>query len=177
MHSSKLRYQINNILRTDSDLQAFCLDYFPVVYKRFTDNMDRQQKINLLLTLEDKAEISKALDVSKSEFGSNEKPTKWRITTPPILVMVFILIVTIAWKIEWLKNIITFVVQKNSSTLDAVSVRHGNLTPDLGASKNLIMHIPINNKDGLIIHPSKRKPAEKEVSNAQDVRPKPHSHM
>lgn len=52
-----LRKIFAELLRSDSDLDAFCLDSFRDVYRRFTNNMDRTQKENLLLihapTLED----------------------------------------------------------------------------------------------------------------------------
>lgn len=37
-------------LPTDSEFEAFCLDYFPGVCRKFSAGMDRTQRINLLLT-------------------------------------------------------------------------------------------------------------------------------
>ena len=45
------------MLRTDSDLNAFCLDYFPQVKRLFAAGMDTEQKRSLLLEKEDSARI------------------------------------------------------------------------------------------------------------------------
>lgn len=58
----ELRTQLTNVLRTDPELDAFCLDYFSEVYCRFTQGMDRITKVNLLLTLAEPSEISRALN-------------------------------------------------------------------------------------------------------------------
>ena len=57
-----LRQRIEQTLRTSSDFDAFCLDYFPQVYQRFSNGMDRLSRVNLLLTLIDAAEIENALN-------------------------------------------------------------------------------------------------------------------
>lgn len=44
-----LRRLIDRVLVSASDLDAFCLDHFPQVRLRFTTNMDRVSKVNLLL--------------------------------------------------------------------------------------------------------------------------------
>ncbi len=48
---NQLRRRLDNVLRTDSDLNAFCLDYFPEVYRRFSGGMERTDKVNLFLQL------------------------------------------------------------------------------------------------------------------------------
>ena len=48
-------------LRIDSDLMAFCLDYFPEVHRRFASGMDRTQKESLLLELADLDALAEAL--------------------------------------------------------------------------------------------------------------------
>lgn len=50
-NSRMLRRQLDQTLRTDADLDAFCLDYFPDVFRRFGTQMERTQKVNLLLQL------------------------------------------------------------------------------------------------------------------------------
>lgn len=50
---SELRQRLYAALRTDSDLEAFCADYFPIVHQRFSNGMDRQAKLTLLLTMAD----------------------------------------------------------------------------------------------------------------------------
>ena len=53
---AKLRHLLNDTLKVDSSLDAFCLDYFPHVHRQFSGGMDRNAKLNLLL-LEDLEEI------------------------------------------------------------------------------------------------------------------------
>lgn len=64
---SSLRGLLMEILRLDSDLSAFCLDYFPTVYREFTGGMDRTTKLNLLLLREDDTEIVRRLSESAPE--------------------------------------------------------------------------------------------------------------
>jgi hypothetical protein len=45
----ELREMVRLALVADSDLDAFCLDYFRNIYDRFTQGMDRVAKVNLLL--------------------------------------------------------------------------------------------------------------------------------
>lgn len=56
-----LRRMLGLVLRTDSDFNAFCLDFFPDIYERFTTGMDRVQKSNLLLTLAEPTDIFASL--------------------------------------------------------------------------------------------------------------------
>lgn len=46
---ASVRQLLGKVLRTDAELQAFCLDHFPDVAERYTDTMDRLIKLNLLL--------------------------------------------------------------------------------------------------------------------------------
>ncbi len=46
--NAQVRWLLFEILRSDSDFDAFCLDYFPEARSRFANNMDRVAKINLL---------------------------------------------------------------------------------------------------------------------------------
>lgn len=50
--SADVRRLLGLVLRSDSDLDAFCLDYFPAVYRRFSRGMSRVEKVNLLLEQE-----------------------------------------------------------------------------------------------------------------------------
>lgn len=61
-----LRRLLGLSLRTATDLDAFILDYFPSVYRRFSSGMDRTQRENLLLTLAEPHEIVSALRASSS---------------------------------------------------------------------------------------------------------------
>ncbi len=56
-----LRSLLDTILRTDSDLNAFCLDYFPVAYRQFSSGMDRSAKYTLLFEKTDASAILDAL--------------------------------------------------------------------------------------------------------------------
>lgn len=56
-----LRDLLHAILPTDSDLQAFCLDHFRRVARRFGNGMDRLAKTNLLLEMENGSDIVEAL--------------------------------------------------------------------------------------------------------------------
>lgn len=55
--TGSLRKVLQQVLRTDSDLNAFCLDYFPQVKRLFSSGMDTEQKRSLLLEKEDSARI------------------------------------------------------------------------------------------------------------------------
>jgi hypothetical protein len=46
---SFVRRLLGEVLKSDSDLNAFCLDHFPDIHFRFTNGMDRVAKTNLLL--------------------------------------------------------------------------------------------------------------------------------
>jgi len=52
-----LRKLLVQVLRLDSDLNAFCLDYFPETEQLFTSGMNSEEKRNLLLKREEPAEI------------------------------------------------------------------------------------------------------------------------
>lgn len=62
---SELRKLLRAALPSAADLNAFCIDYFEEVHKRFDDGMDSQSKLNLLLAITDCAEIEKIL---RSEY-------------------------------------------------------------------------------------------------------------
>ena len=55
--TAALRKLLNEILRTPADLDAFCIDHFPSVYRRFAGGMDRTERVSLLLTVGDSDEI------------------------------------------------------------------------------------------------------------------------
>ncbi len=54
---ASLRRFVLALLRGDSDFDAFCLDYFPDIEKRFSDGMDSVRKMNFLLKHADEREI------------------------------------------------------------------------------------------------------------------------
>lgn len=57
-----LRSRLTDALRTDAELTAFCMDYFPSVADQFSAEMSRQAKLNLLLQSEDVPNIQAKLD-------------------------------------------------------------------------------------------------------------------
>lgn len=52
-------------LRSDSDFSAFCLDFFPHAYRRFTNGMDRVEKQNILLGTNEPQQIVDNLNILK----------------------------------------------------------------------------------------------------------------
>lgn len=44
-----VRRLLDSLLVLDADLDAYCIDYFPVVYKNFSNGMQRTQKLNLII--------------------------------------------------------------------------------------------------------------------------------
>lgn len=58
---TSLRDILAQVLRTSADFDGFCLDYFPDVYRRFSDTMDRVQRENLLLQLTDSVAVLSCL--------------------------------------------------------------------------------------------------------------------
>lgn len=63
--TASLRRVLQQVLRTDSDLDAFCLDYFPQVKRLFSAGMDTEQKRSLLLEKEDSENIWKRLQTTE----------------------------------------------------------------------------------------------------------------
>ncbi len=61
--TASLRKIIDAVLPTDSDLEAFCIDYFPRVKRRFSNSMERRVKTSLLLEQENRALILSALEI------------------------------------------------------------------------------------------------------------------
>lgn len=57
----KLRELLAQVLISDADLNAFCLDFFPTVHSELASGMERKQKVNILLERGDAAEILRRL--------------------------------------------------------------------------------------------------------------------
>lgn len=60
LHSVRIR--IEQLLISDPDFDAFCMDYFPLIYCRYTIGMERVVKTNLLLEHGDLDAIIGSLD-------------------------------------------------------------------------------------------------------------------
>jgi len=52
LNTHQVRNLLDNVLPTSADLDAFCVDYFSHVKRRFSDGMDRTSKTNLFLEVE-----------------------------------------------------------------------------------------------------------------------------
>ncbi len=55
--TGSLRKLLQLVLISDSDLEAFCLDHFPTIQRRFAHGMERTQKLNILLEHADATEM------------------------------------------------------------------------------------------------------------------------
>lgn len=62
--NARARWLLFETLRSDSDFEAFCLDYFPEVRRRFSNNMDRMAKANLLFELVSAGTVLNRLEAS-----------------------------------------------------------------------------------------------------------------
>ena len=74
---AQVRQQLDQVLRTDADLDAFCLDHFPEVHRRFARGMDRTDKVNLLLSVEELADIVAKLPQRTSLRGTSMPRPRW----------------------------------------------------------------------------------------------------
>lgn len=72
--AASLRDLLELALRVDCDVNAFCVDEFPEVSKRFSDGMERTQKLNILLVQEDRLAILEALC---DRYPTRSKNEKW----------------------------------------------------------------------------------------------------
>lgn len=75
---ASLRSLLESVLLSDPDFDAYCLDYFPSVQKRFTDGMDRTGKLNKLLLEERSGIILDRLAVAYPDrVLSNQHLLQW----------------------------------------------------------------------------------------------------
>ena len=80
--SCTLREQLFDTFRTDQDFDAFCQDFFPAVYRRFSTGMERVEKTNLLFALINEADIVRCLAPLSSQSGHMAQAVK-RVTAKP----------------------------------------------------------------------------------------------
>lgn len=72
---ASVRKALTHVLRTDADLTAFCLDYFPAVHKEFSIGMGLTDKLNILLSRIDINEIlARLYDCDGSETLQEKFP-------------------------------------------------------------------------------------------------------
>lgn len=70
----RLRDKIDSHLKTDADLDAFCIDHFPHIHQRFSSGMERTQKVNLLLQLASENEIARFLEYKSDKQYRSKCP-------------------------------------------------------------------------------------------------------
>lgn len=73
---ARLRKKLNDSLRLDSDLNEFCIDYFPDVHRTFSDSLVRTEKLNILLIKKDISAIKEALALYQNKHASQKKPRR-----------------------------------------------------------------------------------------------------
>lgn len=73
-----LRQQLDARLRTGADVDAFCLDYFPTVYHRFKKGMERTEKLNLLLSMEEPSVVATKLQFWELRHWNGAPSQSWR---------------------------------------------------------------------------------------------------
>lgn len=76
--SGSVRQLIDFLLRTDADLDAFCLDCFPTAYRRFGKGMERTEKVNLLLSLEEPSAVATKLQAWSVKRQPDTSNQRWR---------------------------------------------------------------------------------------------------
>mgnify|MGYP000535322985 CR=1 FL=1 len=74
---AEIRRQLDQVLRTDADLDAFCLDYFPDAHLRFAQGMERTDKVTLLLSLVELADITAKLRERASRQVARHQRPDW----------------------------------------------------------------------------------------------------
>lgn len=102
---SALRRQIGVQLITDSDLDAFCLDYFPHVFQQFTRGMNRTEKESqLLLREQDLRGIDARLAALRNPADSTVSSEHWSSLASPqegIQSAVFTALTRLDRKTQW----------------------------------------------------------------------------
>lgn len=82
LNASELRKIINQTLATDTSFDAFVIDYFPYVYSRFSNGMDRISRINILLTYISPDDIFQALRNHGNYYSSHKIPPNLVYSAP-----------------------------------------------------------------------------------------------
>jgi hypothetical protein len=92
-----LRRRLSDALRSSADFDAFCIDYFPLVYQRFGEGMDRTQKTNILFEqVGDHLKINHALN-AKITINANLNIRKQTAHRLWFLSLLFIIVTTIGF--------------------------------------------------------------------------------
>lgn len=95
---ASVRELFNSVIIDDSDLEAFCINYFPSIKKRFSTGMDRIAKLNLLFEQEKADEILLALrddDGSHDSVRSNEHLLRYRLVDRNYAIIILVIAVAL----------------------------------------------------------------------------------
>ena len=66
-----IRNKLTQTFATDADFNAFIIDHFPQVHRRYTSGMDRVERVNLLLQLIEPISVEKSLRKYMNESSKN----------------------------------------------------------------------------------------------------------
>lgn len=89
---ASIRRLLDQVIKTDVELDAFCLDYFPHVQKQFGTGFSRVQKVNLLLEVENTPRIYQELQNFSASVSGRAFPgfskKRQRIGAVSLLIVV-----------------------------------------------------------------------------------------
>lgn len=85
--SGSVRQLLDFRLRTDADLDAFCLDCFPAAYRRFGKGMERTEKVNLLLSLEEASAVATTLQAWSVKRQPDTSNQSWRLLVLALVLL------------------------------------------------------------------------------------------
>ena len=83
---SDIRILLDNLLRTDAQLEAFCIDYCPSIHSQFSGSMSRLQKINILLEHDHKIDL---IRIIKKHTKNQSKTDKTAIVSYQCIIREF----------------------------------------------------------------------------------------
>ncbi len=88
-----MRLLLDDTLRTTAEFDAFCLDYFPLVWRRFSPNMDRVEKTTLLLALEPNSlKIARHLQGNSSDIQIPSSAKSYHSVGLALAIIILIII-------------------------------------------------------------------------------------
>lgn len=123
--SASVRRLIQSIIKTDSELNALCIDYYAFVYRRFSNGMDRITKENILL---ERVPLSTIID----DLESHPTLSKYYIQKKGLLKY------RAGWKEDFTKRLLRLFK----------GILHGNsLTPTVASIRNLFDSVVIDDSD------------------------------
>lgn len=139
----QVRQKINEKLRTDADLTAFCIDYFPNVAARFSTGMDRVDKINILLQLEQQESVFYRLLIWNKESKIVPRPIS--VSHKIVASLIFITAIVLS-----LRSLNIYMNNENKQIL--IPLTSKNLDAGLPAP------VKTNNKKPLASSPTEQLP-------------------